>query len=172
MKFCPDCGNSVPDNSARCSNCGKGLPSVKYDEQNPTRQQPVQQDDTFLKVLCILTIVGASISLLSLVFTFKIAEDVTNSLFLMQIASLLIATGKMTGAILMLQKRLKGLHIYTVASVTSIVLTTMMAFGLNTVSYDEAIADALMTLSFIIAIIISVTFLVLYWLKVNRRHLS
>ncbi len=173
MKFCSDCGNSVPENSATCSSCGKDQRTVQpISSNNFTKQQPVQGDDTFLKVLCILTIVGASIGLLSAALTFGIVSVMDNEHRIIQMIAILAASGKMTGAILMLQKRLTGLYIYTVAAIVNISLTVAMAFGFNMIPKDQAVPKELLLISVIIGVAISGTFLIMYWLKMNRRLLG
>ena len=175
MKFCSDCGNSVPDNLATCSNCGKDQRVAQpVNTNNLTKQHPVQSDDTFLKVLCILTIVGATMSLMSLAFTFGMPTKMDHTVsYIVQIVSVLITIGKLTGAILMLQKRLTGLYMYTAAASVSIALTVAMAFGFNAVEVqDNLISEAIVTLVFVISIIIAAAFLIMYWLKMNRKLLS
>ncbi|MCW4470708.1 hypothetical protein OGH69_17180 [Flavobacterium sp. MFBS3-15] len=163
MKTCIKCGHAISENTEYCPSCGA--------DQRFAKSLPERKDDTFLKVLCILTITGASISLLSAALTMgEIAID--NVFRILQILAVLVAIGKMTGAILMLQKRLTGLYIYTVAAVTNIGLSAWTAFGMASIATTESLPEGLLVLSFIFALAISVAFLVMYWLKVNRGQLS
>jgi hypothetical protein len=163
MKTCIKCGHAISENTEYCPSCGAG--------QQFTKLTPVRKDDTFLKVLCILTITGASISLFSAALTMgDIAID--NVFRILQILSVLVAIGKMTGAILMLQKRLNGLYIYTIAAIINIGLSAWMTFGMVSIATTENLPEGLLILSFIFALAISAAFVVMYWLPINKNQLS
>ncbi len=164
MKTCIRCGHVVSDSPTPCASCGA--------DQRFAKRTNEKQDDTFLKVLCILTIVGASMTLFSAALTMGILADQGIEYLIFQIVGLLAVTGKMTGAILMLQKRLTGLYVYTGGAVVNILLTVVMAFGFSAIPADPAIPEGVMLLSIIIGIAIAVAFLVMYWLNINRKMLS
>lgn len=163
MKTCIKCGHAITENTEYCPSCGA--------DQRLAKRPPERKDDTFLKVLCILTITGASISLLSAAVTMgDIAID--NVFRILQILAVLVAIGKMTGAILMFQKRLNGLYIYTVAAIINIGLSAWMTFSMASIVTTEGLPEGVLILSFIFALAISAAFLIMYWLKINRGQLS
>jgi hypothetical protein len=125
---------------------------------------------TFLKVLCVLTIVGGVIGLITLPFNYMMAQS--SSLGYNYPVSLVfiggaIALGKLTGAIIMLSKKLTGLYIYTAAAVCSIFTAV---YSLLTVTPE--MGGVFATIGGIFTIVFLITFLILYWLPVNRRLLS
>lgn len=165
MKFCTNCGNTIADTAAVCSYCGTSQPT---DFKAPFPQP--RQDDTFLRVLCVLTIVGACFSLISIpISMLKVSQLYDNSLYLVQGISLLTVLGKLVGAIFMLQKKLIGLYIYTVAGVATIGVGLWSAVNIaGGVGMGSDFGLALT----IFSLIFPIGFLVMYWLPVNRRVLS
>jgi len=87
----------------------------------------------------------------------------------MLIMSILLVAGKLTGGIQMLQKRRNGLYIYTVCTVLSILISLYTLTGLDTTDGRKELLNIVGTL---VGIGFSIVFLILFWLKVNRRHLS
>ncbi|MGQ2985168.1 hypothetical protein [Flavobacterium sp.] len=164
MRTCIRCGHAISEHTINCPSCGAS--------QGITKRPPQAYDDTFLKVLCILTIVGASLALLSGAMTWGNISGMTAAHRTFQMLGILAAIGKLTGAILMLQKRLTGLYIYTAASVGNMLLTLAMAFGFDVIPKDDKVPQLFITISVVMGIAISLAFLIMYWLNVNRRSLS
>jgi uncharacterized membrane protein YhaH (DUF805 family) len=133
-----------------------------------------KSSDNFLKVLCGLTIAGGIISILSSIvsllsgaaFPIEGMEIVTSIAFVVAIA-------KLVAAIFMLKKRLLGLYIYSAAAAIGIIVQ-MYSVSL-TRQYTESIMQGggtIVIISTVFAVLIVITFLILYWLPENRRHLS
>lgn len=164
MKSCTRCSNMLADNATYCAVCNTSL-TAGFEEFEIT----LKYSDTFLKVLCILTIIGAAISLISvpisLASTPSMGIEMPKGILYLGLA---IAIGKLTGAIFMLQKKLTGLYIYTVAAVLSIIssIYSTVTVTAKVVGTGIAIAGGVIGIVFIIA------FLIMYWLPVNRRLLS
>ncbi|WP_294822100.1 hypothetical protein [uncultured Flavobacterium sp.] len=164
MRTCIRCGHAISEHTVNCPSCGAN--------QGLAKRPPQEHDDTFLKVLCILTIIGASIGLLSAAFTWGAVSGAPDVIRAVQLLGILAAIGKMTGAILMLQKRITGLYIYTAAAIANLLLTAATVFYLDMLPKDPAVPQAIMTFSVILGLSFSASFVVMYWLPINRRHLS
>ena len=162
MKNCYSCENTLTDDAAYCYVC-----NTNQGADFEAFGKPVY-NDTFLKVLCILTIIGAAISLISVPFNMATTSAVGYKVPAgAVIISILLAIGKLTGAILMLKKRLNGLYIYTVAAVLSIFMALYSVANVaDFVGSSYALATGIISFLFL------TTFLVMYWLPVNRRVLS
>ena len=128
-------------------------------------------NDTFLKVLCVLTIIGCAISLLSLPFSFAASAQFEELGYeypvMLALLGGAVALIKLIGVIFMLMKKLTGLYIYTAGAVVSIFSSLYSAIVVdNPMGTGFAILGAVFGLFFV------VLFLILYWLPVNRRVLS
>ena len=165
MKNCFSCDNMLTDDAAYCYVC-----STHQNSGFETFEAKQKVNDTFLKVLCILTIVGASIQLISLPFNQASAAafGIEPSMFVL-VAGLIAAAGKITGAIFMLMKKLTGLYIYTAAAVLRIVVAL---YGAATFSSDLPGMGPFVVVAAVVSVIFLIGFLVMYWLPVNRRVLS
>ena len=163
MKQCLRCSNMLTANASHCNVCNT-IQKENFEEFDLNRPKT----DTFLKVLCVLTIVGAGFSLLSLPFSFissaTLGIDYPIALIVL---SGIIAAMKLIGAIYMLKKRLLGLHIYTVAAGCSVLSVIYSA-----ISIDMAISTGFSILGTIFNLFFIFLFIVLYWLPVNRRVLT
>lgn len=175
MKQCTRCGNTLTADATYCHVCNTAQTEGFEDfEQSP------QYSDTFLKVLCILTIVGASFGIISgLVSMIKDTALPIEGMKLISYLSLVIVIVKLVSAIAMLKKKLKGLYIYSVAAVLTIVIQ-IVSVVLTAEYMDKMMKNAapgidsgaLIILSTAIAVLFYVAFLIMYWLPVNRRLLS
>ncbi|AWH85555.1 hypothetical protein HYN59_10730 [Flavobacterium album] len=165
MKKCIRCGMALPDDSLYCTSCGTDQ-HIDFKAQLPQQKQ----DDTFLKVLCILTIVGACFSLISIPMSMLRPSFYEEKSVLMMLGtSLVIAITKLAGAIFMLQKKLSGLYLYTVGAAMSIVVGIWSAF---TISGTLGVTTTFQMAMSLVALIFPVAFLIMYWLPVNKRVLS
>ncbi|WP_417366732.1 hypothetical protein [Flavobacterium beibuense] len=132
-----------------------------------------QQSDLFLKILCVLTIIGAGFTLITSFISLITSPYLTSDIDFgypvtpVIISNVLIAGGKILGAVFMLQKKLKGLYIYTVAAVISELLSIYTA-----VSILQNFDFAYMLISAGIGLFLGLLILVLYWLPINRKLLS
>jgi len=120
-----------------------------------------RHDNTYLQILCTITIIGALIRLLPVVsLTYSLGVEGGNIvLYLWMIMPLL----KLTGAILMLMKHSIGLYIYTVGAVG------LMADLLINGSYGSLQSTELFVPVLIIAFYSA--FLFMYWSARNRKLL-
>lgn len=169
MKNCIKCGNPLNDDATQCPACNTNQISF-FDEFEP---QPAHSA-TFMKVLCILTIIGAFLGLASTVFTAAAGKALPIAgLEVVTYVGVAVAIGKLTGAIFMLLKKMKGLYIYTVAAIVAIVLQVYSAYLSS--AYMESLpgsSGAIVMISTGVTLLILLAFLIMYWLPVNRRVLS
>lgn len=169
MKNCVKCGTLLDDEALYCNACNTNQMSF-FDEFEPA---PVYSD-TFLKVLCILTIIGAVFGLISSIAS--IAGNVglpIEGLKVVTYISIGVAIGKLTGAVFMLQKKLNGLYIYTAAATLGLIMQVYSV--VLTSGYMESLPGVNNTIvisSTVFAVVFFLAFLIMYWLPVNRRLLS
>lgn len=164
MKFCKHCGDMLTVDPNFCYSCN-ATQTEGFNEFETTKSS-----DTFLKVLCTLTIIGASFSLIVLPFTMMLSEQsgIEVSVFTI-ILGFVIALAKLTGAIFMLKKKYLGLHIYTAAAVGSILSSIYSSIMMPETMGVNSNVTIMTTL---LGALIVVAFIVMYWLPENRRHLS
>lgn len=164
MKSCTRCSNMLTPDATYCYVCNS--PQTGGFEDFELQARP---SDVFLKVLCILTLIGSAISLISLPFSFAAYSQLDELGMDFPVALLalggVVALGKLLGAIFMLMKKLTGLYIYTVAAVLSIISSIYSAIN-PVMDVPFAMVGVIFGLFFVIA------FLIMYWLPVNRRVLS
>ena len=170
MKPCTRCGNLLADDATYCDNCNTEQPK-RFDEF----EIKPPQNANFLKVLCILTIVGVAFTLISSVvsLTMDAAFPIEGMQFL-TIASFATAIAKLTAAILMLQRKLIGLYIYSVAAVIAIAIqiySVSITSGYMNSTLGDA-GDTILIATTAFTVVIAIAFVLLYWLPVNRRLLS
>lgn len=167
MKNCVKCGTPLDDEALYCKACNTNQMSF-FDEFEP----PVYSD-TFLKVLCVLTIIGAVFGLISAMAS--IAGGVglpIEGLKVVTYISTGVAIGKLTGAIFMLQKKLNGLYIYTAAAILGLIMQVYSV--VLTSGYMESLpgmSNTIVIISTAFAVVFFLAFLIMYWLPVNRRLL-
>lgn len=172
MKPCTNCGNMIADDAAHCYACNTvQRPQTTGFEEFEAKPH---YSDAFLKVLCILTIIGAVFSLFSMVITLTTKMELPiENLKLLTYIGTGVTVGKLTGAIFMLMKKLTGLYIYTAAAIIALGMQVYSVFV--TPAYTEAIvagSSIFMYIASAVSFVFLIAFLIMYWLPVNRRLLS
>lgn len=163
MKNCFSCDNMLTDDAAYCYVC-----STHQNSGFEAFEAKPKVNDTFLKVLCILTIVGTTLSLVLVPFSWGAVEAYgVESLKIAAFIGIFVEIGKLTGAILMLKHKLMGLYTYSAASVVGMVATLWSTFTVS--STLGGTFAAIMSFS---SLLFPVAFLVMYWLPVNKKVLS
>ena len=172
MKPCTNCGNMIADNATYCYSCNTAQ-KPQYTGFEEFEYKP-QYSGTFLKVLCILTIIGAVFSLFSMIITLTLKMTLpVENLKLLTYLGTGIAIGKLTGAIFMLKKKLTGLYIYTAAALLALGMQVYSVFV--TPAYTEEVVAGSSIFVYItaaVSFVFLVAFLIMYWLPLNRRLLS
>jgi len=156
MTNCSNCNQTILDETNFCPKCGL--------DQTLSDKNSNSNNVTFLTVLCVLTIVGSAFTIgrAYLYEMVSMMDEDTNYWRGWIYAG--TAIGTIVGAVMMLQRKLKGLLIYTVFQIVYIITVIIASF-----SYNEALDDwggnayylaSGISMFFIVP---SVLFLVLYW---------
>jgi len=174
MKQCTNCSNMLAVDTNQCNVCN----ALQTKEFQEFEAKP-KQNDAFLKVLCILTIIGACSTLISVPFSLTTTTSISIKIpIYINIINVILAIGKLTGAIFMLRKKLTGLYIYTVAAISSLFVTiySMLTMGevmnIQVQSVNSEMQLPIVMISIIFSLILIISFLVMYWLPVSRKVLS
>jgi len=164
MKSCTHCNNMLIADDNYCYKCDTAQTGV-FDEF----ELKVKPKIIFLKILCILTIMGAVSGIASVPLSFILLDmniDFVHFFDIVFIIGITIALAKLTGAIFMLRRKRIGLYIYTGAGVASIIASIHTAITLPSTVSIYGILGSVFGLFFVLL------FLVMFWLPVNRRALS
>lgn len=174
MKPCIRCTAPLEDAATLCPNCGTNQNPALFSKDYKYKRMRQKEDDTFLIVLCALTIAGALFGSVSFFVGSKLFDDMYgNNVAIVVAISVLVNVGKLTGAVLMLLKKRLGLYIYTATALLAIVYTVLAKYLIvNQVATNVPQMPGLQIISTIFAVVFQVVFVVLYWLKVNRRLLA
>ena len=174
MKPCTRCSNTLTADATYCHVCNSEQTEVKgfddFDASPPA-------NSVFLKVLCILTIAGAGISLISVVFNLVKKPDHTLGIIVpayTYVIGVVVALGKIMGASLMLKKKLNGLYIYSVAAVISLGSAIYSTFTVSDQlgSLSNTMASSIVIVSAVVSMFFILAFIVMFWLPINKKHLS
>ncbi|KGO92311.1 zinc ribbon domain-containing protein [Flavobacterium subsaxonicum] len=170
MKPCTRCGTMLADDATYCTNCNTEQPK-RFEEF----ELPAPQNTTFLKVLCILTIVGVVFTMISTAVSLSMGAALPIKGFeSLTYVNFGVATCKLIAAILMLRKKLSGLYLYTAAAVGNIAVqiysATLTADYMNSILGGNGSTIAIAGTA--VTVVIALAFLILYWLPVNRKLLS
>lgn len=174
MKQCNQCGNMLANDATYCYACNTPQ-TVGFEEFD---SKP-KYNDTFLKVLCGITIVVAVFSLISgAVSLIKDSRLPIDGMKVIGYSGLAVAIAKLTAGILMLRKKLKGLYLYTLAQIALIAIqiytAVLMSGYMNALMPDNGMisGSSIMMISAVIVTFVYIIFLIMYWLPNNRRLLS
>jgi hypothetical protein len=160
MKNCPVCTNVLSDSAKFCPVC-------TTDQNMLPEKQEADYNSIFLKVLCILTIIGSTFGLISIPVSLSLGHEYEVEALSGSIIGLTmgVALVKLAAAIMMLKKKLLGLHIYTGAAIMGLAYDVYMLIAFK-------LGDMTGLLSGVLDIGVILIFLIMYWLPVNRRLLS
>jgi hypothetical protein len=168
MKQCIRCGNTLTAEATYCHVCNTPQTGGFEDFEIAPKQS-----DTFLKVLCILTIIGVAFGLIGSAMSLMGEPQVeVEGMQFLTYSGIAIALGKLAGAILMLQKKLNGLYIYTTSAILGLIMQIYSMSIMAELFENMPGGNIIMIASTVISLLIVITFIVLYWLPVNRRLLS
>lgn len=165
MINCKRCNETMNEATNFCPKCGE---DQRTDTVNPTKSNA-----SFLMVLCVLTIIGSvfTIGRAYLYEMVSMMDDSSNYVRGWVYAG--SAVGTLVGAILMIQRKLTGLYVYTVSQIIYIlaVIVASLSYGDEFGSFgDEAtfLASAI-AMFFLLP---SILFLILYWTNMVKKHLK
>ncbi|HEY6160655.1 MAG TPA: zinc ribbon domain-containing protein [Bacteroidia bacterium] len=161
MNYCPHCGTALEPASRFCSACGADL--------QPVESSAMQKSDPAgLTTLCILSLVGSIFGLFrswiyaSLSIAISHNEDWRTWGF---IAMNLLT---MTGAALMIARRMNGLYIYTAGQVGYLFLTLYTTFHISSEVHELSGLAIMLSMVFFLP---ALSFLILFWMPFSKQHL-
>ena len=165
MTNCKRCNEPMNAETNFCPKCGE--------DQRPNVENPQKSNASFFIVLCVLTIIG-SVFTIGRAFLYEMVsmmDDGSNYVRGWVYAG--TSVGTLIGAVMMIQRKLQGLYIYTISQIIYI-LTVMVA----SLSYGDEFGkfgDEATFLASAIAmffILPSLLFLILYWTNMVKKHLK
>lgn len=169
MKPCMHCGALLEESAVYCTTCGK---DQRFSNDFNYKQQPAKGDDLFLKILCGLTLLGALTGIVSFFMSLRLFNSIAASgVMTIVTISLVITLGKALGAVFMLLKKLAGLYIYTAFAVAGVAVAIWSNLFNGGIGMGAGFA-ALTWISVLISFLFQAAFVVMYWLPVNKKHLS
>ncbi|WP_202857212.1 zinc ribbon domain-containing protein [Fulvivirga marina] len=154
MKTCIKCQESIEIETRFCPKCGL--------DQN---QITLVASSSFLITLCILTIVGSVITI-GRALLYEIVASAVEQDYYRGWIYFWSSGGTLIGAIMMLQKKINGLYVYSISQVIYLITIVVASFSYGDVSAEIAFFVAM---CFFLP---SLVMLYLYWLKVVRQHLN
>lgn len=145
-----------------CPNCGEDQRIIN-----------TKDNATFLIVLCVLTIIGSIFTIGRAYLYEMISMMDNNSNYLRGWVYAASGIGTLVGAIMMIKRSLKGLYIYTASQVIYIITVIIASFSygdeFGSHGNEATLLASAIAMFFLLP---SVVFLVLYWLKMNKKHLN
>lgn len=171
MKNCIKCNQQIGDETNFCPTCGADQ-RIKIVAQEKV-------NDSFLIVLCVLTIIG-SIFTMGRAYLYEMVSMMDgHSNYIRGWIYAVSAIGTLIGAIMMIQKKLSGLYIYSVFQSIYIITVIVASFSYSN-TFDSfgggqgaaTAANALASGIAMFFLIPSFIFLILYWTNMIKKHLS
>lgn len=174
MKPCIRCTALIEDDATVCQYCGTNQNPALFSKDYKYKRLRKKENDAFLIVLCVLTILGALSGLITFFFGTKLFDSMYGeNVTIILTMAILVNVGKLSGAIFMLLKKRLGLYIYTAFSLLSIVHILLSKYLMvKQVMPNGLKMPELQTVSTLFSIFIQLAFVVMYWLKINRKLLS
>ena len=161
MTNCKTCNRQMEEETNFCPSCGQ--------DQRAYNSNQHKSNASFLIVLCVLTIIG-SVFTIGRAYLYEMVSmmDESSNYFRGWIYAG-SAIGTLVGAIMMIQRKLKGLYIYTAFQVIYLITVIIASF-----SYGDTFdgANALASGIAMFFLIPSVIILILYWTNMIKKHLK
>lgn len=158
MKSCIACNAEIEDEFNFCKICGTN--------QIVPQNDLIKSSATFLIGLCILTIVGSLFGI-ARGWIYEIVSTMGDGGYFRGWIYIITNIGTLVGAIMMLKRNKRGLHLYTVSQ-GAYILTVIYA----TIVYETSDFGGYALAISMLFLVPSAVFLVLYWQKINVKHLQ
>lgn len=158
---CNNCNVEVEAGSNFCQVCGTDqrvvIPEVK---SNGT--------SSFLFILCAFTIVGSLFGVARGWLYEMVSSFDGNNNYIRGWVYILTNLGTLIAAIFMINKKIMGLYIYTAAQGIYLLAVLIATFSYRDVFEGSNVLATGISALFLVP---SISFLILYWLDTNRKHL-
>jgi len=163
MKYCSNCGEAIETSVLFCPHCGS-----KQSTTNPEKPS----SSALLITLCVLTLIGLVFTILRAFLYLAIASGASlDAMTIRGALYLLTSIGTISGAVLMLSKKMVGLRIYTISQAIYL-LTVLAALGYYIEEIGDFLGGEYAILVAMFFIVPSVLILALYWTDTARQHLK
>ena len=157
MKKCIRCNQPIENVLNFCPTCGE-------DQRGENTSNA-----TFLIVLCIFTIIGSVFTMGRAFFYEMISVLDESHTYIRGWVYFGSAIGTIVGAFMMIQKKMRGLYIYSIFQIIYILTVIIASFSYGSPGEVMGVLAIGMSMFFIVP---SILFLVLYWTDIVKRNLS
>ena len=157
MKKCIRCNQPIENALNFCPTCGE-------DQRGENTSNA-----TFLIVLCIFTIIGSVFTMGRAFFYEMISLSVESHTYLRGWVYFGSAIGTIVGAFMMIQKKIRGLYVYSIFQIIYILTVIIASLSYGSPGELTGLFATGISMFFIIP---SILFLVLYWTDIVKRNLS
>ena len=157
MIKCIRCSNPIENTLNFCPTCGE-------DQRGKSTSNA-----TFLIVLCTFTIIGSVFTMGRAFFYEMISVLDESHTYLRGWVYFGSAIGTIVGAIMMIQKKMRGLYIYSIFQIIYILTVITASFSYGGPGEAKFLIATGISMFFIVP---SILFLVLYWTDIVKRNLS
>jgi hypothetical protein len=165
MINCKRCNQQMEEEISFCPTCGE--------DQRANNINQERSNASFLIALCVLTIVG-SIFTIGRAYLYEMISmmDGSNN-YLRGWIYAGSSIGTLVGAIMMIQRKLNGLYVYSAFQIVYIIAVIIASFSYSD-SFGSHGKEASLLASGIAMffLIPSIIFLTLYWTKMIKKHLT
>ncbi len=167
MTNCKRCHRQMDEETNFCPTCGE--------DQRVNDINHQKNNTTFLNVLCILTIIG-SVFTIGRAYLYEIISMMDeNSNYIRGWIYAGSAVGTLVGAIMMIQRKLNGLYLYSVFQGMYIITVIVASFSYGD-AFDSLHGDnraTLLTSGIAMFFLLpSILFIILYWTNMIKKHLK
>ena len=164
MINCKRCNQQMDEETNFCPTCGE--------DQRVAQTNQQKSNATFLIVLCVLTIIG-SIFTIGRAYLYEMVSMMGGSSnYIRGWIYAGTAIGTLVGAVMMIQKKLKGLYIYSAFQIIYLITVIIASFSYGD-DFGSHGKEATLLASGIAMFFLlpSALFLILYWTKMVKKHL-
>jgi hypothetical protein len=167
MTNCKRCNGQMDEEINFCPVCGE--------DQRANNVNQHKSNASFLIVLCVLTIIG-SVFTIGRAYLYEMVSMMDgHSNYIRGWVYAGSAVGTLAGAIMMIQKKLNGLYIYSAFQVIYIITVLVASFSYSDVfgNIDKGNAASLLASGIAMFFLLpSILFLILYWTNMIKKHLK
>jgi hypothetical protein len=163
MKYCTNCGESIDTTVQFCPHCG-------YDQISTVPNK--RASSAILNTLCVLTLIGSVFTILRALIYLTIASGSSKELMMIRGSLYLLSSiGTIIGAVIMLNKKILGLYVYTVSQVIYLI-TIFFALSYYVSEIGDFLGEEFAILVAMFFVVPSVAILAMYWTQLAKQHLK
>lgn len=158
MKLCIACNAEIEEKFNFCKICGV----------NQTVQQNdlIKSNTAFLTTLCFLTIVGSLFGI-ARGWIYEVVSSLGDEGYFRGWIYIITNIGTLVGALMMLKREERGLHLYTVSQIVYMLTIIYATFVYTDSDFNEFVFGISM-----LFLVPSIIFLILYWQNNITNHLK